>query len=274
MIGPAEWIVPMLLAAWGAVLIVTLPPALIKAGLTKANFRGDIIPTACGIGILLWCLPALTYWHFLAPSKLAPSAMLMVTLGYGVLGFIDDRWGSRRYSGIKGHVRALLRDRTLTTGLVKALGGVAVGLIAGFMIAGGNPSTAFASGLVIALSANAMNLLDLRPGRAGAVFLLASIAAFAGVAALRNGIVILMIPAAIVYLFDARGRVMLGDTGSNLMGGALGLVLALTATAEWLLWLEVVLLVALHVFAERRSISEVIERNPLLRRVDAWTGVR
>ena len=72
---------------------------------------------------------------------------------------------------------------------------------------------------------------------------------------------------------DAAARVMLGDTGSNLLGAAIGLCAALYcgigAQAALLTGLG-----ALHIAAERLSLTRVIEATPLLRRLDRLTGVR
>jgi UDP-N-acetylmuramyl pentapeptide phosphotransferase/UDP-N-acetylglucosamine-1-phosphate transferase len=67
---------------------------------------------------------------------------------------------------------------------------------------------------------------------------------------------------------------MLGDTGSNLLGGLLGLGLVLAVHS--LIGRVVILLclLALHFLAERVSLTRVIEQNPILRKLDALTGVR
>ncbi len=67
---------------------------------------------------------------------------------------------------------------------------------------------------------------------------------------------------------------MMGDTGSNLLGGALGLAYLLRFPG---LTPRVVLLAALlliHVAAERLSLTALIERNPPLRWLDSLTGRR
>ena len=66
-------------------------------------------------------------------------------------------------------------------------------------------------GLLVGLSANALNLFDTKPGRALKAFLIAAPGSgFAPVA-------ILLLP------YDLRERVMLGDSGSNALGAVVGL---------------------------------------------------
>jgi UDP-N-acetylmuramyl pentapeptide phosphotransferase/UDP-N-acetylglucosamine-1-phosphate transferase len=68
---------------------------------------------------------------------------------------------------------------------------------------------------------------------------------------------------------EARRRVMLGDTGANALGGALG-----TAAAMLLpLWTQaaaVMLLLGFHLWAEKHSLSAWIEARPWARQVDGW----
>jgi hypothetical protein len=68
--------------------------------------------------------------------------------------------------------------------------------------------------------------------------------------------------------FDLRERAMLGDVGSNLLGAVAGLwlLLALSSTGEALALLAVA---TITVFGEFRSISALVEKNPLLRRLDS-----
>ena len=260
------------MAAWTVGLLFLVPFVLRRLGLTRMNFRGDLIPAGYGIYVLFWMIPALIVWRSITADRTIPQSYAVVLI-YGILGFVDDKWGDRRYSGLKGHVKALLVDHTVTTGLIKAVGGVAVGIAAGAMIERDLTDTLLA-GLIIALTANAFNLVDLRPGRAGALFLL-----FAGVLVIASspvltGLALVLVPALIVYIPDCQGRVMLGDAGSNLLGALLGLSLILAIPSPIARLLILAVLVGLHVAAERVSLTEIIDRNPVLRQLDGLTGVR
>lgn len=60
---------------------------------------------------------------------------------------------------------------------------------------------------------------------------------------------------------------MLGDTGANVLGAVLGLMAVLVVGRGWRSVI-LVALVVLNVTAELTSFSRVIERVPLLRRLD------
>lgn len=213
-------------------------------------------------------------------------AFLVTAGSLGVLGFLDDAFGAHGSGGFRGHLRTLVRQGRVTTGLLKAAGGGLASLGAAWLLGGGTaaPHLVVLDGLLIALSANFINLLDLRPGRAGWTFLFLW-AALCGVglvlvAPTAFGVrdyVMLTLPAAASLLImlpgDSRGRRIMGDGGANPLGGILGLGVCLL----WPLWARVVylgLLVVVHAYAERRSLSALIESVPLLRALDRRLGVR
>jgi hypothetical protein len=113
----------------------------------------------------------------------------LLVVGALAFGLADDVWGGGADKGFKGHVRALSQGR-LTTGMLKMLGIGALAFVSATGIAGsiGNTdstvgaSTGWTSAgyitlawvlatAVIALSANLVNLTDLRPGRALKVYI-------------------------------------------------------------------------------------------------------
>ena len=259
---------------WTAALLFFSPRLLRRMSLYRPNFRGENIPTAYGLFILLWLLPPFALRLLEAVDSAPLRAAAIAAAGYGLLGFLDDRWGDRRYSGLKGHIRALLSDRTVTTGLIKAIGGIAVGLGCAWVAEPGNIGDILMRGAIIALTANGFNLLDLRPGRAGAVFLLISTVVILAAPRIPEGLMLTLVPAVIAYVQDARARVMLGDTGSNLLGGALGLALTLAVTSLAGRLAILAILTGLHILSERTSLTLIIEKNTFLRRLDSLTGVR
>ena len=132
------------------------------------------------------------------------------------------------------------------------------------------PFATLVGGGVIAGSANIVNLLDLRPGRALKVVLLFSAPLALGraaggsrsVAGAAAGAAIGSLPD------DLAGRSMLGDTGANSAGALLGAALvARTGLAGRLLALALV--TALTLASERISFTTVIESTPGLRELDA-----
>ena len=121
-------------------------------------------------------------------------------------------------------------------------------------------------GAVVALAANLGNLLDRAPGRTTKV----AIAATAGllVADRLDPAPAFLIGALLATLPDDLGeRTMLGDTGANLAGAAVGvaLVLGLPPTGRAA---ALGVLAALSAASERWSFSRAIDRTPLLAALD------
>ena len=210
----------------------------------------------------------------LAAGSAAPLAVLdppgaLAVLGAAGAGAVDDLAGDHGAKGLRGHLRALRRGQ-VTTGAVKILllGATGLGAAAWSDRAAGrgpSPSTLVA-GALVAGSANLANLLDLRPGRAlkaGLACALPLTLSGSAPAASVTGAGLAALPD------DLRGRSMLGDTGANPLGAAVGLAAAqVLGTRGRLATLAVV--TALNLASERVSFSAVIERHELLRRVDAW----
>ncbi|MBC8102257.1 MAG: hypothetical protein H7Z41_06695 [Cytophagales bacterium] len=261
----------------------TISRALCRSGgLVRPNFRGNLIPASTGLTFLLILMPvyaALLFWPLFRRDA---ALYLLVVTSFGLLGLADDRWGSRTVGGFRGHLRSLLTPHP-TTGALKLVGGGGVALIASAVVHAPVSRSLvvlllfFADALLIALCANALNLLDLRPGRAQfgfALLLLPSLlTAFlhqepqgilpfgAGIAALRE------------WRADSRADTMMGDTGSNLLGAAAGLsaVLFLPLGGRLLL---LVLVIALNTASERFSLTRLIAESPVLNSLDRLLGAR
>lgn len=249
-----------------------------RYALRKPNFRGDLVPSAFGLVVVLCGLFVYAYeWNAQGLGTGSAAAYVVVTMGFGVLGLLDDVRGDRSVGGFRGHLGALARGR-LTTGAAKALGGGAISLVAAFLIDYPLRWEMLLSALLIALSANALNLIDLRPGRClfgffgGSAVVLGTLAANH---ALGVGFLfyVALVVAVVLYPLDAAGRVMLGDTGANTLGAILGVAGALYFAPLWQ-GVIVVLLIAFQVWCERHSLSRLIEDTPWLRRLDRKIGVR
>lgn len=249
-------------------------------GLRRRNYLGDTIPVGWGLAPALAALAALAIAGQAAGVPAAQRTAFILTLAtFAALGLADDLWGTREHTGIRGHLRALAQRRTVTTGMLKATGGTIVALIVPLAILREPVIPALLAGGLIALSANTVNLLDLRPGRAGAGALcagtaLAVILARAGQSGAASTMGYLVASLLPVYIVDRRGRAMLGDVGSNALGAGVGLAFALAFGSILMRGTVLILLLALHAAAERVSLSAVIERTPWLRALDRLTGVR
>jgi len=243
------------------------------------NFRAQRIPAVAGLAFVLGGeFFYLCEWLLQGIHTSLAAVYFLVTIGFGGLGLLDDLAGDRSVGGYRGHFRMLARGR-LTTGAAKALGGGIISLAAGFLLTyPRTPLHVLLAALLIALSANTLNLLDLRPGRCLFGFLFGSLFVFFVLLALHApGVgVLLWIAVAfalILYPLDAGGAAMLGDTGSNAFGAVLGVAGAIFFSTLWQAVL-VLLLLLFQLWCERYSLSRVIENNSFLRRLDRKIGVR
>jgi UDP-GlcNAc:undecaprenyl-phosphate/decaprenyl-phosphate GlcNAc-1-phosphate transferase len=281
--GPEQWLPLIASFACALALAPAVIGALQRAGLVRANWRGAQLPAALGLaavaGALVALAPLAALEELADADVLAPATgdVLLYGLGVAFLGFVDDVLGGRAPAGAggehaprgwRGHGGAAVRGG-LSTGMLKAVGALALALF--LLSRRGLPAGEYLLAVaVLVLSTNAFNLLDLRPGRALKVFLLLGIGLTVGAwdtdALLALGILL----GAVLALapFDLGERAMLGDAGSNLIGALAGLWLIYTLSPAGQL-VALAVLVGITIFGEFRSISEVVERNPLLRRLDS-----
>ncbi|MFH9818778.1 hypothetical protein [Streptomyces sp. NPDC017230] len=168
----------------------------------------------------LYAGPACAVAAAVGTARVRPAAGFAV-LAAGVCGAYDDAVGAedpRR--GFRAHLSAL-RNGEVTSGAVKLLGISAAGLVAGAVMKE-RPLDKVLAGAVIAGAAHFVNLVDVRPGRAGA-----SVLALGAPGLLRGGpgaeaAAAAMGSASAVLPDDLAERTMLGDTGAHALGAALG----------------------------------------------------
>lgn len=246
------------------------------AAWTRTNHRGEPVSMLEGPAVAAGLLAGSVAG---AASPRAALAAGVAVAGAGAFGLVDDlrEDTATRTKGLRGHLGALVHGR-LTTGGLKVLGIGATALAAAAVArpAGGHATGAvgrtadtLASGALIAGTANLLNLLDLRPGRALKAAGTASLPlALAGGAGAAPAAAVLGAGGAAVEQ-DLAEADMLGDGGANALGAALGAALVLGAPRPVRL-AALTVVVALTVASERVSFTRVIERTPVLRDVDAW----
>ncbi len=293
--------------AAGSLSLLLLWRTLSGERLARINYRGAKVGTSAGLvfvpAFLMAYLPVIdfasrrlgldglrlsTMYHSLRAGM---NTMLVLVLGFCLLGFLDDAAGDPSAKGFKGHFSEALRGR-FTTGLVKAVMGfvVAMAALQGEMFTAGRTApkdygTWLMSAAVIALTANFFNLLDLRPGRAMKVFFPA-LALCAGLTLRYEGVGVYVMGArsplygyltpalsvaavALVLLpGDLREKYMLGDAGSNVLGAVIGLGLVMGTGFWWRLGVLAAVAV-LNVISERFSFSRIIASNRVLAWIDS-----
>jgi UDP-GlcNAc:undecaprenyl-phosphate/decaprenyl-phosphate GlcNAc-1-phosphate transferase len=277
---------PFVVAFLSATLLApALLRALADAGSTRANYRERLLPYPFGVLTLaaaLLALIPLTLVQRLTSTDLFLPGILPIAvyvLGIIALGLVDDtlareptREDARpRQRGWRGHGAAALRGE-LSTGAFKAVGSLGLALLAmsysGLGLSNGRWLLASA---VLVLATNVFNLLDLRPGRSTKAFVLLGAGLAIGSVDLRPlwALGLFAAPALVAGAYDLRERAMLGDTGANLLGALAGLwlVLVLSGTGQLI---ALVLLAAITLYGELRSISALVERTPGLRELDSW----
>jgi UDP-GlcNAc:undecaprenyl-phosphate/decaprenyl-phosphate GlcNAc-1-phosphate transferase len=259
----------------GAVMTVAISRPLLShpsgAAVRRINVNGREVPVILGVPVLagslagLGCaLVALRLAGASDPLRVGAACCVVVVLLWAA-GTWDDRRGDERERGFAGHLGAA-RHLQLTGGLVKLSTGVIAGVIAGALVAQG--ATIVEVALLVALAANAINLFDRAPGRAGKVALITMLplvalgrASWAVVSAGAIASLAAVLPA------DLRERAMLGDAAANPVGGVLGLGLAVSLSAAWRV-VAIVILLALNLASERWSFSRAIDRIGFLTRLD------
>jgi UDP-N-acetylmuramyl pentapeptide phosphotransferase/UDP-N-acetylglucosamine-1-phosphate transferase len=252
------------------------PQVLASPVLARENYRGHEVATAAGILIVLSVLVVETGRALLGALGVGDqpglttdrTLVLFAVFGFGLLGLLDDLLGDGSARGFKGHVGALLHGR-ITTGFLKLFGGAGVAVV---LVA----TPGFATGrrlivdaVLIALAANLGNLLDRAPGRTlkCAVVAYVPLAIVLGTGAAGVAIAPAMGAAFALLPDDLSERVMLGDTGANVVGAVLGLGLVL-GTGETTRLVALGVVVALTVLAEVSSFSRIIDAVVPLRFLD------
>jgi UDP-GlcNAc:undecaprenyl-phosphate GlcNAc-1-phosphate transferase len=248
------------------------------AGLVRQNYRGATLAFPLGAVLAtaaLVTLAPLAFFNDRADLDLLEPELrrwLPYLLGVAFLGFLDDALGQGAVAGAprgwRGHARAL-RKGSLSTGAIKAVGALA---LAAYVVSGrGLEDWRYVADVVLLLlTTNLGNLLDLRPGRAekGLALLGAGLCLGAWTLAPIELLGIFAGPVLVGAWLTLRERAMLGDTGSNLIGAVAGVWLLANLGGDARL-IALLAVLALTIYGELRSISSTIESVPPLRWLDS-----
>jgi len=245
----------------------------------RTNHRGEPVSMLEGPAVAAGVLAGAVVG---APGPRAAATVGVATVAGAVFGIVDDlaEDPEDRRKGLRGHLGALAQGR-VTTGGLKVLGIGGCSLLAAAVAtprrrADGSRRSLVGwggdvvlSGALVATSANLVNLLDLRPGRAlKAASIAAAPLAVTGGAGGSGAAAVLGSAAGAVDL-DLAETDMLGDGGANALGAALGAALVLSAPRRVRL-AALAAAVGLTVASEKVSFTTVIEATPVLRDIDRW----
>ncbi len=242
--------------------------------LARTNYRGHPLPIASGVFVVLAVL-GVSGGYFcwvrvggVSLEEAGRGATLLAggTLGFGFIGLLDDLVGSASTKGFAGHLGALLHG-DLTTGLVKLVGGGVLALVTAPFSDG--TGALVRGALLIALASNLANLFDRAPGRVIKLSVVgAVVVALAGAPGWwLTGPMLVIGAGAGLLVADLREQCMLGDTGSNVLGAAVGYGLALSLGPGGQ-WVAIAVIAAGNVASEFVSFSAVIDRVAPLRFLD------
>ena len=192
--------------------------------------------------------------------------LLILILTMSFVGIIDDLLGNKQNQGLVGHFKVLLTEFKLTTGSLKAVFSSIVvfsvslywstGLWAGIL-----------NGLIFLLSANFINLLDVRPGRALKIVIIIISLIIVSHAKLINYGLLVLITVVRALPVDLAGQGMMGDVGANVLGVVVGF-LVVAGFSEIIKLVYLISLMAIHLYTEVRSLSNLIKNNKILCQLD------
>lgn len=255
------------------ILLVTLPIiaslstiAFQTMKLNVLNYESNLVPYSLG-SVILYCYAVLYSFPPLIADSISFSAYFYI-LGVWLLGLIDDIYGARYPKGLKGHFRYFLRNKLITTGLLKAIGTLTLATIYIWL----NPSTSFYLNLLslflLVGLPHVMNLFDTRPLRVWKIAL-----CFAVLLLLTSPVPSFLFVITIFAVFyttfviEGHKKAMLGDNGAT----AVGAILAVIIVNETAIGTQVSVLLAaslIVLLAERWSLSSIIEKSTVLRTID------
>ncbi|MDF2520800.1 MAG: glycosyltransferase [Clostridia bacterium] len=240
-----------------------------RAGITRENYKSKKVPFAAGIAFLpvLLAASALTLYLFQDSSIIYIGYFFGVS-SVGFAGILDDMIGEKDIKGLRNHTVSFLKGH-VTTGFIKAFVGFFTALIAVVSISKGILDYII-NVFIFALFTNALNLMDLRPGRCIKTFLTIGLIIFLSnlnslIPIIPLGIVLII---GLVYLaYDLKEQSMLGDTGSNVLGATLGYFSAASfnITVKLVVFL---LLLTINMAAEKVSLTKIISKNKILNYLD------
>lgn len=263
-----------------AVVWLSMAPAFGHEVFSRQNYRARVLPTAVGVVIAVVVVVANAVLAITEAAGAEADAgmvrsfqlVMVAAVGFALLGMFDDLGGTGESGGFTGHLRALAQGR-LTTGAVKLFAGGAIAVVVASLVLNNEPDGGvvrlLVDGALIALAANLANLFDRAPGRVIKLSVLAFVilAVAVGLTAELAGVALVAGAGAGLAWPDLREQLMLGDTGANVLGAALGLGVVMTCSPGVRTGVMIAVAV-LNLASESVSFSRVIDASPPLRYLD------
>ncbi|WP_101773009.1 glycosyl transferase [Peptostreptococcus faecalis] len=268
-----NYLMPILFLCLGiAITLLSMPminSMLESSGLVKENYKNQLIPVGMGISFIpAVVVNAFIFLYFTVDPYQSVKIYILL---FGIFsmcfaGIIDDSLGNRDITGLKGHFTSLFKGKLTTAGFKALLGGF-IGLMISATLTKSIPNI-IVSTLVIALSTNFMNLLDLRPGRALKVYTFFAFIIFIFASAFDKTVMMIIIPSVIAYFHrDIKAMAMMGDAGSNVLGVTLGIFIVMSFNIQIQITC-LMLLILVHIVTEKFSLTKIIENNKVLNYID------
>lgn len=234
-----------------------------KRGWIVTNYMQIEIPYSLGFCLLV---AIYIYGRVIAPNNIN-LAFFYLTLIW-LIGFIDDTLGTKYPKGLKGHIRYLVVQGKISTGIIKIVGTVVISLVTTWLL---EPSSFLDSCryfLLLVFTPHVMNLFDTRPLRVWKLVGVNSVFFIPLIYELSQFLALIFLVIPLIY-FEGKRKAMLGDSGATLLGGALAFLIILHLH-PYIQTVMLLLYTYLIFIAEKVSLSQIIEDNALLRKLDRW----
>jgi hypothetical protein len=189
-----------------------------------------------------------------------------------MIGMLDDILGGSDVKGLKGNIYALVYKK-FSMGIIKA---IFIIILSCYIYYFFNEEFWILKGIITALTTNLFNLFDLRPGRCIKFYYIFFIFfSFSNIRWTKELFMIFSIILTLYYFWDAYGFSMLGDSGSNLIGFIIGLIISETIGTNlfWLITLLTILII-LQLALDKYSLTKIAECNPILDYIDRFLTER
>ncbi|MFP4660880.1 MAG: UDP-N-acetylmuramyl pentapeptide phosphotransferase [Halanaerobiales bacterium] len=243
---------------------------LVDFNLLKKNYKGQSVPVVGGVVLIVF---SMLFYYILYLINFIERGLLeiylFIVIIIGLMGLLDDIKGSKESQGLSGHLKSLMKGY-LTTGILKIIITLVLSILVSVQISNYNIYIHIINAAVITLMTNFLNLLDLRPGRSMKFFLIVSFLLIL----LKKNSIVYFLPLLAVFVFyfpfELKGRIMLGDSGANLLGAVLGFNTIIIIDSLFYKLVIMLFLLFMNIISEKISFSSVISRNRTLRWIDQF----